>query len=235
MSVLGIKSIPLERSTNVSWKTVPGFYFVDRKRDSASIERYVASQRYESIINLGRVDCDFSGSLSPVYNDSATIRSISTPKALRRTLNDYIPPYTKGNAHWHKQGGFGGLGTRYCTEHCDNTDVGDIQDHLLGTEYRVVTVGHSVVQASRKGERRTRHNGRNEFDYVWIGVEGIRTGGIIPLLKEAIEQVPGGELSVFGWDLLQTQDGPFILECNTSPGVNDATAARIVHKVRQLV
>ena len=235
MNVLGIKSVPLERSTNVSWKTVPGFYFADRKRSSGSIERHVADRRYQAVINLGRVDCDFAGAVSPIFNSPATIRSISTPRAIRGTLNDFLPAYTQGQPHWHKRPGFGGIGKRLCRDDCVVGADGDIQDHIEGTEYRVVTVGNRVVQASRKGERRTRANGRNEFDYAWVGVEGIRQTGIIPILKEAIDIVPGGALSVFGWDIILSEDGPFIIECNTSPGVNDATAARIVKTVREIV
>ena len=90
------------------------------------------------------------------------------------------------------------------------------------------------MQASLKGERRTKRNGRNDFEYTWIGVEGVKKNGIIPLLKEAIREIPGGGLSVFGWDVIVGEAGPLIIECNTSPGVNDATAARIVNKVKEL-
>ncbi len=240
MSVLGIKSIPLERSTNVSWKTVPGFHFAHRKRSSRSLERHVASVRYQAIINLGRVDCDFSGALGTVFNTPDTIRSISTPNALRKTLGDFLPgDGMDGHAHWHKTGGFGGAGKVFHEDGDDGCLHWDKkgwarQTHVEGTEYRIVTVGQSVVQASLKGRRRTKHNGRNDFEYTWIGVQGVKKNGIIPLLKEAIGEVPGASLSVFGWDVLVGEAGPLIIECNTSPGVNDATAARIVNKVREL-
>jgi hypothetical protein len=240
MSVLGIKSVPLERSTNVSWKTVPGFFFVDRARSSHSVERHVATRRYSAVINLGRVDCDLSGSISLVFNTPATIRAISTPKALRKTLNDFIAPVSMdGGPHWHKTKGYGGEGKVFHDEGDEGchywNDMGwDRQEHIEGTEYRIITVGDRVVQASRKGERRTALNGRNDFEYTWIGVEGIRQGGFIPLLKEAIGKVPGGGFSVFGWDVLHDGTRPYIIECNTSPGVNDATAARIINEVRRI-
>lgn len=237
MSILGIKSIPLERSTNISWKTVPGFYFAHRKRSSRSLERHVASRHYQAIINLGRVDCDFSDAIGTVFNKPTTIVAISTPKALRKTLRQFIPEHNDTVPHWHKSGGYGGHGKTFCPGLCDlgaRTPVGDIQRHIDGTEYRIVTVGSSVVQASLKGRRRTKPNGRNDFEYTWTGLKGVQKNGIIPLLKKAIGEIPGGNLSVFGWDIIVSKDGPLIIEGNTSPGVNSATAARIVRKVREL-
>ncbi len=225
----------LERSTNVAWKTVPGFYFIDRKRSAASVRDHVSSRKYDAVINMGRLDVDFSRSIGTLFNSTDTIRAVSSPRALRRTLADFLPHERDDVAHWHKTGGFGGSGALFHPNACNGGYKGDTQEHLTGKEYRIVTVGESVVQASLKGARRTKHNGRNDFAYTWVGVQSIKKTGIIPLLKGAVGKVPGGDRSVFGWDVLLTKgDGPFVLECNTAPGVNDATAKRIITKVREL-
>jgi hypothetical protein len=238
MAILGIKSVPLMRSTNVAWKTVPDFYFLARERSARSARAHVNTRSYDAIINLGRLDVELGESISPVFNDLDTIRAVSTPAALRRTMGDFLPPQTPAN--WIKGPGFGGTGTEFepgwgFREYEPLGPGEDTQAHIEGTEYRVITVGESVVQASRKGERTVGANGRNQFAYEWVGIQGIRKSGIIPLLKEAIKLVPGGERSVLGWDIILAADKPYVIECNTSPGVNDATAARIVAAVKALV
>jgi len=225
------------KGTNNAWKTVPGLYFADRKRDSRSIERHISARNYDAVINLGRVDIDFRNCLGRVFNDHSTIRAFSTQRALRRTLDDFIPEYTHIGRHWHKSRGYGGVGKSFHVETeavCVGYD-GDAQRDIVGAEYRIVTVGDRIVQASRKGERRTLPNGRNDFGYTWIGVEGIRNDGFIPFLKEAVGTVPGGVWSVLGWDVLHDGDVPTIIEVNTCPGVNSATAGRIVSAVKGLL
>lgn len=232
MSILGIKSVPLMKETNRAWKTVPSFYFVDRKRSPEAINRHIQKRNYEAILNLGRVDLLDLGVDNNLYNHPDTVRAISTQRALRRTLDvSAFPVYGGQGPHWHKNRGFGGEGTSYCTERCEPDET--TQRHVVGHEYRIVTVGDKVVQASRKGERRLKTNGRNEFDYEWIGVEGVKQGGFIPLLKESIESIPGGGRSVIGWDVIHNGETPFILEANTSPGVNEATAGRIISAIRK--
>lgn len=236
MSILGIKSVMLEKETNRAWKTVPGFYFVDRKRSAGSIVRHTKVHQYEAILNLGRIDLDFGVSVTPLFNAPETVRAVSSPGRLRGTLGDaFLPGESTAVPHWHKSVGFGGAGKRYCGGTCMVDNMANIQEHIDGNEYRIVTVGDKVVQASRKDAVRKKANGRNDFDYTWIGVDGIRQGGFIPLLKEAVERVPGGVRSVFGWDVIHDGERPWIIECNTSPGVNEATAGRIVRAVRGLI
>lgn len=237
MTILAIKSIPLQRETNNAWKTVPGLFFASRERDPVSIARHVQRHRYEAVINLGVVDLDLDKHDIKLFNHRDTIRAISTPKALRRTLNDQLPAYTHNGPHWHKSPGFGGDGKHYYKDiqtACVGYN-GDTQRHIGGTEYRIVTVGHSIVQASRKGERRTLRNGRNHFAYTWIGVKGIKADGFIPLIKRSLEDIPGAESSILGWDVLYDGQKPYVIEINTCPGVNQATANRIVTKVRELL
>ncbi len=232
MAILGIKSIPLEKETNRAWKTVPGMYFASRRRDKASLEAHIAQRPYELVLNLGRRDIDFDLAISPVANRRDLVRSISRPLALRELIDDYLPERSVEGAHWHKAAGFAGRGKRRCTGECGGLiDVGeDIQREIIGQEFRILTVGEKVVQASEKRERVFR-GGRNEFTYEWVGVQGVSRGGIIPVLKEVTRLLPD-PLAVVGWDIIHDGARPYILEGNTSPGVNEATAARIISALR---
>jgi len=234
MTIIGVKSIPLERSTNIAWKTVPNFWFIARERGWHSVLRHINSRTYQAVLNLGAIDLDTDAIRTTVFNKVQTIKAISLPSALRRTLEEFIPEQTTTHPHWHKSGGFGGRGNYFCDGRCPAHVRGDIQRHIDGTEYRIISVGNSVVQASRKSDRRTRRNGRNEFVYSWIGIEGIRKGGFIPFIKEAIKEIPHGDTSVLGWDVLHDGDKPWIIEANTCPGVNSHTATRIIEKIKEL-
>ena len=236
MAVLGVKSVPLMRETNIAWKTVPGFWFVARERSPDSIVQHINAKDYEAVINLGRVDLPCGAIRSPVFNRAETIRAISTPRALRRTLGDggFLPDSIHDGIHWHKYRGFGGVGKVRLSsrqEGCGRFD-GESQRHVGGDEYRIISVGDRIVQASKKGAVRKKGNGRNDFEYAWVGVDGIRKGGFIPLLKEAVVCMPAWERTVIGWDVIHDGERPWIIEANTSPGVNDATARRIVDAVK---
>jgi len=239
MSILAIKSVPLWKETNRAWKSVPGLWFVDRKRDPGSIVRHIASRNYEAILNLGRVDINFRGLIPPVFNSPDTVRAVSTPRAIARTLDglDLLPEDTHVGPHWHKERGFGGFGKEFVGTWGTRCDAfrGVSQVHVAGDEYRILTVGDRVVQASKKIERRTTIGGRNDFTYSWVGVEGVRQRGFIPAVKEAVAAVPDFEQTVFGWDVIHDGERPYIIECNTSPGVNEATAGRIVEAVRNAI
>jgi hypothetical protein len=137
-----------------------------------------------------------------------------------------------GGPHWHKTSGYGGNGKIFHEEGdggCRSYN-GDRQTHIDGLEYRVVTVGDVIVQAFLK-----EHTGRvGIFNWSWVGLNGIRNKGIIPLIKAAIPNVPNWEFTIFGWDIM-VSDRPYVLEINTSPGVNNATASRIVKQIERMV
>ncbi len=227
-----LRSIPLGRITRNAWRN-NGTHIVrrsaDNDRDVRAIVRRVDAK---FIINSGSLSHDWSGYPVPVFNHRDSIRAISHPLALRRTLNDYIPAHSNNGRHWHKRGGYGGMGTIYhqhTTESCSHLN-GDVQQHISGTEYRVLTVGDTIVQASLK----ERANVNLPFSWKWVGIDGIRSLGIIPLLKSAITDIPNWEFTVFGWDIM-VDDRPYILEINTSPGVNDASARRIIQQIERVI
>lgn len=230
MSFLIVRSIPLGPDTMDAWRSV-GAKFLARARKGV-VPGEVAA-RYDFVINLGNTNYRDSGGVT-VYNHPDTVRAISHPLALRRTLGNFIPERTIRGPHWHKSGGWGGKGTVFHEKSLGECAVlpGDSQKHVDGQEFRVITVGDMVVQAHRKDS--VNHGWPpipTGFDWRWVGLDGIRRNGIIPLVKKAMEQIPHGAYSVFGWDIMHSNHGPFVLEINTSPGVNPATAERIVNAI----
>ncbi len=229
-----LRSIPLGRITRNAW-TDNGIHIVKRSRDNnrdvlSTIRRVAA----KFVINSGSLSHDWTGCPVPVFNTRDSIRAISHPVALRRTLGDYIPKDNDRGPHWHKTGGHGGQGTVFCAPGTGNSRCrgmsGDVQQHIDGTEYRVLTVGDIIVQASLK----ERVNVISSFNWKWVGIDGIRNTGIIPQIKSAVNNIPNWEFTVFGWDIM-VDDKPHILEINTSPGVNDASARRIIQQIERVI
>ena len=228
MKFLATRSVPLAKDTRDAWK-LHGVRFARRDRSDISVRNIVITQNYQALINLGNVDRDFSNWPVDVWNPPDLIKSISTATALRRTLGDFLPPHNIVGPHWHKRNGFGGKGKVFHDHARGECPImgGDVQAHVDGVEYRIITVGDLVVQASRK------LGTFPHFTYEWVGVEGIAQGGFIPFLKEAVSTIKGYERAIIGWDVIHDGNQPFIIEGNTSPGVNDATAGRIINQVKE--
>jgi len=216
-----VRSIPLSREVSDAWRENGGVFL--RRNRNGKVPAQIAT-RFDAILNLGNTDFDVDGSVI-VYNAVNTVVSISTPLALRRTLDDYIPSHTHDDSHWHKSRGFGGIGKVFHNQRQSSCSKynGESQSHIDGNEYRIITVGDKIVQASLK------HGSLGNFQYEWVGVEGVRQDGFIPHIKEVVERIPGGERSVLGFDIIHDGTRPWTIEINTSPGVNTSTARRIIN------
>lgn len=227
---LAVRSVPLSTDTQAAWKSV-GVVFRARNRPHVWNVRF-HEPHIRAVLNLGNIDLSFTNIPVPVFNAPAVVRQVSAPKALRRTLQEgLLPPSTFTDPHWHKTNGFKGVGKQFhesLTEQCDMM-FGDVQRHVRGQEYRVVTVGDLIVQASKK------YGSYPDFTYKWVGVNNIKSNGIITILKKAVACVDGGNMSILGWDVIHDGERPWIIEANTSPGVNQATAERIITKVKELI
>ena len=68
-----------------------------------------------------------------------------------------------------------------------------------------------------------------------MGIDGIASNGIIPHIKSAITDIPNWEFTVFGWDIIVGRNKPYVIEINTSPGVNNASAQRIVQQIQRII
>jgi hypothetical protein len=167
----------------------------------------------------------------PVYNSPAVKSAVPTPGDLRRTMPESLPPRPDiGSPAWLKGPGEGGVGkTFHPSWALGNENLNHLEDaqvHIEGTEYRINTVADKVVQVHTKGNRDSNGN-RNKFDYTWVGLDAIRTGGFIPLIKESVRSIPSWSNSVLAWDIIHDGERPYVIEINTSPGMNQATASRI--------
>ncbi len=243
IKILGIRSIPLGKETRNAWRH-GGVKFIRRSRNLDRIIDIVDRNDYSAILNLGNRHISANAFNVAVFNDWHSVRAISTPLALRRTLNDYIPPFpSKGDDYWVKGRGFGGVNKYFHTDwpgikqQYVIDDNSDRQCHIQGIEYRILTVGDVIVQASRK----EKHNefDPNGFTWYWVGLDGIRNNGIIPHVKSAITLVPNWEYTVFGWDIIVGNDSNnglvYIIEINTSPGVNNYSAQRVVEQIKRMI
>lgn len=238
-----IRSIPLSSAVRQAWRD-SGAKLISRKNleDSEATLRAIEKLGTDVVINLGRTDdsaqvCVDAG--LTVFNPPSLVRHISHPLALRRNLNEFIPPRPAGGQpYWLKRGGFGGVGTSFhkAWTHDHHYDLmgGDVQVHIVGDQYRIISVGDTVVQAFRK-EGEYDGIGKHEFAFHWVGVDGIRNGGFIPLIKGAVNTLPDRDRSIIGWDVIvdSRTNRPYILEANFSPGVNANTAERIISIVKR--
>ena len=247
MTVFVNRSIPLSQESRDGWRNAGAVVLA--RNDGRAIRRLADVSREDVVLNLGigtmhLVDCN-------IWNVPDTVRSILTPAAIRRTMPDLIPPQDFEGPHWLKGPGQHGVNKQF-HDHGEGWEVNrcdweldqrpqwagqwDIQKHIEGTEFRVITVGNSVVQAHRK-QRSTLPGLEIDFgfEWSWVGVGGIKNNGLIPLVKKAVALIPNGDRSVVGWDCIVGEAGAYIIEGNTSPGVNDATARRIVEAIQRLV
>lgn len=184
------------------------------------------------VVNLG-IAPTVDGAI--VYNTRNMVRSILTPASLRKTMPSLIPPIAKlGESAWFKGPGYAGKNkTYYHAWGGDGFDEAkwDIQKHIEGTEYRVISVGNRIVQAFIK----TPDDSPCGFTWKWVGANGIKNLGIRPLVREAVGLIVDiyGDFSIIGWDIIRDASGQcFIIEGNTSPGVNVHSAKRIVKQIR---
>ena len=105
---------------------------------------------------------------------------------------------------------------------------GDVQKHISGQEFRVITVGHKVVQVTK------RDGGHLSSDriYSWVGVHDA------PAIVKDVARLAARELlsskTIIGWDVISDPDtSAYILEGNSCPGVNEHTAHRILNAVER--
>ena len=237
MTLLLIRSIPTSIQAKSAWKKA-GVTIVPR-----SVTNIVDKYDYvDAIINMGNLaHIDLEDDIGiPIFNEPDTIRAISTPKALRNIFGEcdphIIPIATHDGPHWHKGKGYGGANKVFHEDTCKDEHIiaSDLQQHIKGTEYRVLTVGDVIVQAAQKDKNE--NSIHNNFDWTWVGIDGIRDSGIISHIKKAITFIPAWGFSLFGWDIIYSNSGDvYTIEINTAPGVNKHSAQRIVNQVRKVI
>lgn len=203
----------------------------------ARLTKYVDG--YDAVLNLGRLGLDDSHGMVPMFNDTATVSMLHSPGSVRRSpLSGMLPPQPvvdgDGNMRdvWLKEKGFHDRGKTHrdavnvaTLSHLLRDPDSDIQQHVDGQEYRVLSVGDRIVQASTSG---------GERNYQWVGVKGLPRV-LLLAVRYAASLLPS-LWTVVGWDFIVTSESEvFLLEGNTCPGVNAATAGRIVQAICQRV
>ena len=184
------------------------------------------------ILNLGNSGYTYTCSTPMrVWNNADDINTLLNPELSRDLLDEYLAPIPAldGAPYWVKGPGRGGQNKFYKEDPWDGTPPApgwDVQEHIKGNEYRVVTVGNRVVQQHRRLGPNT------DRSYVWLPADEL-PHRVRPTAKLAASRIPGA--NVIAWDfIVRTEDNePFILEGNTSPGINENTALRIITEMNR--
>lgn len=239
MAGLAVRSVALQSDTTQAWKEA-GVQFARRGRTQEAIIRMAVENGYEFILNLGK--SQFQPVIHPwappnpgfFWNKGQNILPLLYPGATRRLLDELMPaqPDQFPADVWIKAPGMKGKGKykKAVTHPLILPDEWDWQVHMEGTEYRVLTVGGRVVQSFIKT------GGAVEREYEWVGLTD--TPRPIKRLARRAAGLLNGR-NVVGWDIVQpdldelTGAQPKILEGNSCPGVNYATADRIVTEIRR--
>ncbi len=228
-----VRSIPLALDTRDAWK-VAGAMFARRDSDDERIGM-LAGRDDTPIINLGSSQCRIPG----IWNEADVIKPLLTPAASRTLLSSLmpLPVYCGPNYYWLKGQGRGGAnkeklfirnGTEFDEMYARAQWMdGDVQLHIDGQEYRVITVGSKVVQVTK------RDGGvlASDRDYEWVGLTGAPST-VKEIARQAASKL-SSDRTIIGWDVIDgyPDTHAFILEGNACPGVNTATANRILDAV----
>lgn len=232
MKILIYRSIPLSEETQEAWREA-GCKFALRDRTPEDVFDLAERRGYDGVLNLG--DSEFPET-DYVWNTGNTVKTLLTSAAMRRSLlASVMPPAPReGEAFWVKGPGRGGTNKAKVdaydpARHVYGNMLIDLQRHINGQEYRVVTAGTFVVQVSRRTDDRTDPTRRT---YEWVGETGApgRVNGIARYATSMLST----PRTVIGWDIVDSGDRVYILEGNSCPGVNAATAKRIIDKMSEV-
>lgn len=228
MRVFGVRSVQLTTETANAWKA-GGVRLARRGRTPASQMAIAAEYDYGAVLNLGNSAFNPTETV-PIWNYGRDIKPLINPGDTRDLLGDFMPPQPTSNfprQAWVKAPGAHGRGK--FLETIDQPLVlpssWDWCEHIEGQEYRLVTVGHKIVQDfERSGPNGNRH-------YSWVPMREVNSD-LKQMVREAAAKVPGN--NVIAWDTIINNEGePFIFEGNTCPGVNTNTVQRIVAEMER--
>jgi len=239
VKILAVRSIPLADDTVAAWREAAKLCDIElrflRRDDEAVSRLYKYAPNYGAVLNLGNTAFNDRRVDSVVFNPPEVVKTLNSPRAIRLSpLSIMLPPAVKlggipvHEKVWFKDKGFHDDNKEFFEKVDDYrlmrmaTETCDFQKHIDGTVYRIVTVGDRVVQASINRDR----------EYQWVGVNDLPR--VLKLAsKYAVSLLPEKNRTFIGWDfIMETDDDVYLLEGNTSPGVNVATAERILKAMR---
>lgn len=238
MKVLVSPSIPYDTS---GWRVEREGFNVKRLKNPLD-EHHLNT--YDAIVNLGHHNWPVHNN---IWNPSSVVRLANTLHEYDEFMEGLVPPFPKiGEPFWVKHPGQQGNGKQYYPEFTEelaslysNIHAG-IQRHVDGEEFRLITVGDYVVQAARKipdplpdGTSKV-----GVFEWQWIGTKGCNNfPGLIPKAKAAASRFVeafGTYQIILGHDIIYQPSGEcFLIESNTAPGMNEATAGRVLKQMKQ--
>ena len=225
MTILGVRSLRLTTDTSSAWRSI--IRLADRGLTIDQIMR----QGFTTILNLGKSSFIPDMAEYPdqrVWNHGDNIKPLLYPGLTRELMGELMPPMPRSYPAnvWLKAPGHAGRGK--FMKAVDYPLVlpkeWDWQEHIAGIEYRLVTVGHRVVQDH------IRRGSNGDRSYEWLPMAD--TPSVMKeMAREAARKVPGD--NVIAWDLIQQSDGtPYLFEGNTCPGTNTDTVRRIVDAMK---
>ena len=227
-----VRSIPLSTTTRNAWKAAGGT-FARRGRTREQIIG-IADSLGVPIINLG----NSSINIYEAWNNAPNVRCLLTPKESRVALGWLMPfgSWLGEGYYWLKGPGRAGNNKErtlvanreefLALKARANWIDGDIQRDIVGTEYRVITVAEKIVQVSKRVDT------GSQREYRWVGVHNAP-----PQVKDTAREAANvlhGQRNIVGWDIMlggDQDDLAYVLEGNSCPGVNEATACRILDAV----
>lgn len=244
MQITLIRSIPLSEETKQAWKNTAQVQenltvkFMKRSNQEKLTQAGELSQLAQrgAIINLGsgRISTRFVSqeniAKKQAWNMAEWIQPLLTPAGTRALLEDLLPPIPTPDMLpapvWIKPPGRGGRNKRLVTATTlpQVQDTWDIQLHITGLEYRVTTVGTTAVQCFR----RTGPDAARE--YHWVGTKDCPKA-VRKTAKQAAAALHPN--TIISWDIIldQSTNNAYILEGNSSPGINSNTGLRIIKEL----
>ncbi len=221
MSIIAIRSVTLSTKTADAWKAA-GVRLARRGRSMQS----VLDMGYSFVLNLGKSTFRPPRDIE-VWNHGEDIYPLLYPGLTRELLDDLMPPRTLGTGDvWIKAPGAHGRG-KY-RKAVDRDLVlpreWDWCQHIEGQEYRIITVGHRVVQDF------LRHGENGNRSYEWVRMREVPRV-LKDTAREAARRIPGN--NVIAWDMVYDGTNAYVFEGNTCPGVNEDTVRRIVTEMER--
>ena len=182
---------------------------------------------YDMILNLGK--SSFLTDDERVWNKGQHIIDLIYPGKTRVLFDDLMPPRPTNYPAdvWVKQPGAHGRGKSrmYVDYPLVLPGMWDWQEHINGQEYRLVTVGHRLVQDF------LRHGENGNRSYEWLPMREVPQE-LKRMVRLAATRVEGN--NVIAWDTIVDETGqPYLLEGNTCPGVTAPTVRRITEEMER--
>ena len=227
MSFLVVPAIPLSSETRAAFRMYGGVP-ARLDRTDAMLEGWCNDHAW--VLNMGRQSFDPQCDRL-VINRGPVIAPLIYPGHSREVFGELMPPFpdTFPVDAWIKAPGRGGRGKNMhaLTELPDIPDKWDLQVNIEGKHFRIITVGDVVVQDHEKEGTED----PEERLYHWRRMEDVPRP-VKHIAREAARRLSNLD-TMIGWDIIyqKEENRAYLLEGNSSPGVNAPTVGRIMTQI----